>query len=233
MSFRIYNSSNGHYMDEARFRSLLVSMNKVLAENPTGATPVVWGDLLRNLSFADSLRSSLFISMAFSVVLILLLTIFVFRSPLFGLYPIVPLVTALLLNFAMMALTGIPLDMTTIMVSNIAIGVGVDSAIYTVIQYRREIARTPGEPLLALERTMKTMGQPVLLSSLSIAVGLVTFATAAFRPIVYFGMLVMFTLLATTLGILVTLPSLLAVDTRTRLSRAARGERGRGPSGRK
>jgi predicted RND superfamily exporter protein len=232
VSFRIYNSSTGHYMDEARFRALLVSMKKILADNPIGATPVVWGDLLRNLSFADSLRSSLFISMVFSVVLILVLTILVFRSPLFGLYPIVPLVTGLLLNFAMMALTRIPLDMTTIMVSNIAIGVGVDSAIYAVIQYRRELARTPTDPRQALVQTLKTIGHPVLLSSLSIAVGLLTFATAAFRPIVYFGMLVMFTLLATTLGILVTLPSLLAVDTRVRLSRAGRGERAKDLGGR-
>ena len=61
------------------------------------------------------------------------------------------------------------------------------------------------------------MGQPVLLSSLSIAFGLLVFATAAFRPIVYFGMLVLFTLLATTLGTLVTLPTLLAIDTRMRM----------------
>ena len=119
----------------------------------------------------------------------------------------------------MMALTRIPLDMTTIMVSNIAIGVGVDSAIYVVIQYRRQIAALPGDPQAALAQTLVVTGQPVLLSSLSIVIGLLVFATAAFRPIVYFGMLVLFTLLATTLGTLVTLPTLLARDTRARLSR--------------
>ena len=217
LSFRILNSSTGHYMDEARFRSLLASMQKTLAENPIGARPVIWGELLRNLAFADSLRRSLILSMAISVLSILALTMFVFRSPLFGLYPLVPLVAGLLLNYALMAITGIPLDMTTIMVSNIAIGVGVDAAIYLVIQYRRQLALAPADPAEALEKTLVIMGQPVLLSSLSIAFGLLVFATAAFRPIVYFGMLVLFTLLATTLGTLVTLPTLLALDTRRRM----------------
>ena len=220
LSFRIYNSTTGHYMDEARFRSLLVVMKKTLDDHPVGATPVIWSDLLRNLSFADSLRRSLILSMGISIVSILVLTVLVFRSAMFGLYPLVPLIGGLLLNFSMMALTRIPLDMTTIMVSNIAIGVGVDSAIYVVIQYRRQIAALPGDPQEALAQTLRITGQPVLLSSLSIVIGLLVFATAAFRPIVYFGMLVLFTLLATTLGTLVTLPALLALDTRVRLSRA-------------
>jgi uncharacterized protein len=222
LSFRILNSSTGHYMDEARFRSLLGAMQKTLDAHPVGARAVIWGDLLRNLAFADSLRRSLLLSMAISVLSILAFTMFVFRSPLFGLYPLVPLVGGLLLNYTLMALTGIPLDMTTIMVSNIAIGVGVDGAIYLVIQYRRQLAMSPADPAGALEKTLAIMGQPVLLSSLSIAFGLLVFATAAFRPIIYFGMLVLFTLLATTLGTLVTLPTLLAIDTRTRRARGQR-----------
>jgi predicted RND superfamily exporter protein len=131
-------------------------------------------------------------------------------------------VAALLLNFAMMAITGIPLDMTTIMVSNIAIGVGVDGAIYLVIQYRRQLALRPGDPALALGDTLAIVGQPVLLSSMSIIVGLLVFLTASFRPVVYFGVLVLFTLLATTGGTLVTLPALLGMDTRVRLARRRR-----------
>ena len=225
LSFRVYNSATGHYMDEARFRNLLVSMHRILDETPTGATPVIWGDLIRVLSFADTLRRSLFISMAISVVSILALTMFVFRSFLFGLYPLIPLAAGLLLNFSFMAIFGIPLDLTTIMVSNIAIGVGVDSAIYLVIQYRRELARSPDDPSQALQRTLAIMGQPVLLSSLSIAAGLLVFLTATFRPVLYFGLLVLFTLLATTGGTLVTLPTLLGIDTRIRLARGKAGRR--------
>jgi predicted RND superfamily exporter protein len=222
LNFRIYNSDTKKSVDEQRSREVLASVQAVLQRTPIDATPVIWGNLVPQLSFADSLRRSLFISMVISVASILLLTVLVFRSFLQGLYPLVPLGTGLLLNFAMMALTRIPLDMTTIMVSNIAIGVGVDSAIYLVIQYRRELAVSPADPAAATERTLLVMGQPVLLSSLSIVAGLLVFLTAAFRPVMYFGLLVTFALVATTFGTLVTLPSLLALDTRLHLALMAR-----------
>ena len=222
LNFRVYDSTTRKDLDERRMRAVLASLERVIDGTHIEATPVIWGNFLPILSFADSLRRSLFISMFISVALILLLTIFVFRSFLHGLYPLVPLATGLLLNFTMMALTRIPLDLTTIMVSNIAIGVGVDSAIYLVIQYRRELAASPADPAAATERTLLIMGQPVILSSFSIVAGLLVFLSAAFRPIMYFGLLVTFTLVATTFGTLVTLPSLLALDTRVRRARAAR-----------
>jgi uncharacterized protein len=222
LNFRIYNSDTRKAMDEQRLRSVLAQVQAVVDRIPIGATPVIWGNLVPVLSFADTLRRSLFVSMAISIASILLLTIFVFRSFLHGLYSLVPLGTGLLLNFAMMALTRIPLDMTTIMVSNIAIGVGVDSAIYLVIQYRRELAASPRDPAAAVERTLLTMGQPIILSSFSIIAGMLVFLSAAFRPVMYFGMLVTFTLLATTIGTLITLPSLLGLDARVRLARAER-----------
>ncbi|MCX7029265.1 MAG: MMPL family transporter [Spirochaetes bacterium] len=111
------------------------------------------------------------------------------------------------------ALIGIPLDMTTIMGSNITIGVGVDSAIYLVIQFRRELGRAPLDPAHALSDTLAAMGQPVLLSSFSIIV----------------EMLVLFTLLATTGGTLLKLPTILALDVRFRIARRQR-RRAAGPS---
>jgi len=219
LSFRIYNSTTGRFMDEARFRDLMASMRKILDQNPVGAKSVIWGDLIRMLAFADSLRRTLFLSMAISVISILLLTILVFRSFFFGLYPLIPLAIGLLVNYAVMALTGVPLDMTTIMVSNIAIGVGVDSAIYLVIQYRRELQASPLDASAALERTLQVMGQPVLLASISMIAGLLVFLTAAFRPVMFFGLLVVVTLAATTVGTLITLPTLLGLDARVRRPR--------------
>ncbi|MGA2975233.1 MAG: MMPL family transporter [Spirochaetia bacterium] len=219
LSFRIYNAETGRYMGEVRFRSLLASMRKTLEENPIGAKPVIWGDLMRILFFTESLRRSLFLSIAISTLLILVLTVFVFRSFLHGAYALVPLAQGILLNFSLMALLHIPMDVTTIMVSTIAIGIGVDGAIYLVIQFKRETARFPADPSLALQETLAVIGRPVLISSLSIVAGLLVFLTAAFRPIMYFGLLVMFTLLATAGGTLVTLPTLLGIDSRIRLRR--------------
>ena len=195
-----------------------------MAAHPVGeATPVIWGEILRSLSLADSLRRSLLVSMLISLALIFGVATLTFRSPILGLYAVMPLAVGLMLNFILMALVRIPLDMTTIMVANITIGVGIDSAIYLVIQYRREIRRHPGDFPAAIRQTLHVMGRAILLSTFSIVVALLVFTSAAFKPIVYFGLLVIFSLTATAAGTLTVLPALLNVDARMRARRRPRG----------
>jgi uncharacterized protein len=213
LSFRIYNSSNSHFIDENRFRSVLASFNATLRANPVGdAKPVVWGELMRNLDLADSLRRDLSVSMMISLLVILLIATLNFRSLKLGAFSVAPLALGLMLDFAFMALAGIPLDMTTIMVANITIGVGIDSSIYLVIQYRREIDRSSGDAEAAVTNTLIAMGRAVVLSTASIVAGLLVFTTAAFRPVMYFGLLVLFSLAVASIGTILLLPAILKVD---------------------
>jgi hypothetical protein len=73
--------------------------------------------------------------------------------------------------------------------------------------------------------TLLATGRPILLTSLSIVAGLLVLALASFRPIVYFSVLVVFTLAATCAATLVALPALLALFPRLGAVRA--GPRGR------
>jgi uncharacterized protein len=217
MTLRIGNSDTGHFMDEQRFRTFLAGLRNAVAAHPVGgARAVIWGDIMRNLTLADSLRGFLLTSMIVSTAIILLIAALTFHSAVRGLYAVLPLATGLMLNFAFMAFAGIPLDMTTIMVANITIGVGIDSAIYLVIEYGRRRAKHPDDLPAAVAATLRVMGRPVILSTLSIVAGLAVLATAAFRPIVYFGLLVVFSLAATAVGNLVLLPALLVFDERIR-----------------
>jgi hypothetical protein len=227
LSFRIYNSATGHFMDESRFRGFLSQLRRTVAENPVGeAKPVIWGEILRSLSLADSLRRFLIISMVISLALIFAVAAITFRSPIFGRYAVMPLAAGLMLNFILMALLRIPLDMTTIMVANITIGVGIDGGIYLVIQYQREIRRHPGDFPKAIGQTLHVMGRAIILSTFSIVMALLVFTSAAFKPIVYFGLLVIFSLSATAAGTLTVLPALLNVDSRFR-GRSRTGRKGR------
>ena len=220
LSFRIYNSTTGRFMDESRFRQFLAQLRKTVAENPVGeAKPVIWGEILRSLSLADSLRRFLIISMVISLALIFAVATITFRSPIYGLYAVVPLATGLMLNFILMALGRIPLDMTTIMVANVTIGVGIDGGIYLVIQYQRERRRHPGDFPKAIGQTLHVMGRAIILSTFSIVTALLVFTSAAFKPIVYFGLLVIFSLSATAAGTLTVLPALLNLDSRIRAGR--------------
>ncbi len=212
LSFRVYNSRTGKFINEQGLRDLLARMKPLIAAGlPAGVRSELWGMGLQYLSLSDLLRSNLASSFGMSVLLVLGVTMLSFRSLRYGLLAIVPLVSGMMLNFLLMALARIPLDMTTIMVSSVAVGMGVDDAIHFILSYRRRRARVPGDPSRAVAVTLVVTGRPIFLTSLSIVAGLSVLALASFRPIVYFGVLVVFTLAATCASTLIVLPALLAL----------------------
>ncbi|MBN2551646.1 MAG: MMPL family transporter [Spirochaetales bacterium] len=223
VKLRVYNSETGHFMDEYKFRKFLAYLRGTVDERPVGeATPVIWGNILRKLSLADTLRRFLIISMLISLASIVLVTSITFRSPVHGLYSIVPLACGLMLNFVCMSVFRIPLDMTTIMVANITIGVGIDNAIYLIIRYRGDLRGNGVSFGEAIGHTLEVMGRAAVMSTISVGMALLVFTTSAFKPIVYFGLLVIVSLSATTAATLTVLPALLAVDHRIRSRRGRR-----------
>ena len=80
-----------------------------------------------------------------------------------------------------MAVTGIPLDMTTLMVASVAIGIGVDDSIHFLLQYRKQLERTEGtgDPL---RNTLHIAGRPIILTSTSIVGGILVLCLSSFKP---------------------------------------------------
>ena len=180
---------------------------------------------LQYLSLADLLRRNLAKAMLLSVVFVLGIATAAFRSLRFGLLTIVPLVTGVMLNFVLMGLVGIPLDMTTIMVSSVAVGVGVDDAIHFLLHYRGSLGKSGYDGPKALAETLVVTGRPILLTTISIVAGLLVLTLSGFRPIVYFGVLVVFTLSATCASTLIVLPAFLSLSRKFGRAGAIRGLR--------
>ena len=160
--------------------------------------------------------------MLISLASVFALSALAFRSLRYGLLTLIPLAAGVMFNFILMTLTGIPLDMTTIMVSSIAVGVGVDDAIHFLLHYRRS-AITHEAKADALRETLGVTGRPILLTTVSIVGGLSVLALASFRPIAYFGILVVFTLSTACVSTLLILP---AVSSLTLGARSKKNRRG-------
>ena len=152
--------------------------------------------------------------MLVAVTAILCITSVAFRSVRFGLLSLVPLLTGIVLSGLYLVLTDTPLDMITIMVSSIAMGVGVDNSIHFLIQFRRQSAAGGGDLEGALRNTLAVAGRPIVLTTVSIIAGLLVLTLGIFKPIVYFGLLVAFTLCAATLGTVVVLPAVMSLSRR-------------------
>ena len=99
--------------------------------------------------------------------------------------------------------------MTTIMVSAVAIGVGVDDAIHFLLHYRRHLKEQGGDRQKALDHTLAVTGRPILLTTISIVGGLLALCFSSFNPILYFGILVVATLSAACISTLILLPAIL------------------------
>jgi predicted RND superfamily exporter protein len=209
---RIYDSARARFIDEVGLRQLLGKIEAIQAEEIPGQITVTrWGSILRYLSLSNILQRDSLRSMLVAIAAILCITSIAFRSFRFGLLSLVPLLSGIMLSGLFLVLTRIALDMITIMVSSIAMGVGVDNSIHFLIQFRRQAAETPGDLHAVLRNTMMVAGRPIVLTTVSIIAGLLILTLGIFKPIVYFGLLVAFTLTATTVGTVVVLPAVMSI----------------------
>ena len=203
ITFRYYNHENGMAMGEDRIPQLLGQIESVLdVETPEGVSYRVMGPRLFFQDLYNQLTRDLALSTFTAFLLIFIVASYTFRSLLYGLFSLIPMFAGVLLNFILMVLFNIPLDLTTVMVSCVSIGIGVDDSIHFLLHYRQDEN---------LHHTMELTGRPIILTSLSIIAGLVLLVFSTFRPIGYFGILISIALFNTTIGCLVYLPSFLSI----------------------
>jgi predicted RND superfamily exporter protein len=160
------------------------------------------------------IREDLVTSVLISLGAILVIACITFRSIRHGVLTLVPLVVGLMTNFVVMVLFDIPLDATTFMVSSVTIGVGVDDAIHFLFQYRRQKKKHPHDIGRILTHTLSITGRPILLTTAAIVGGLLVLVLASFKPIAYFGILIIVALSATCLATLFVVPAILVILSR-------------------
>ncbi len=146
-----------------------------------------------------------FLSILASLVLVWFLTTLMFRSPVLGLFNTVPLFFGIFLNFAVMGLLRIPLNIQTMVTSSLAIGIGVDYAIHFIHRYLIEMK---GEPAYseAVAPTMQKAGVAIVFNSLIVASGFALLMLSAFTGVREMGFLLALTMLTTAFGALTILP---------------------------
>jgi len=149
------------------------------------------------------IRSSL-LSIAISVVLIGLITALFFGRVIWGALSIIPLFSAVILNFGLMGHFDIALNHITAILSSIIIGVGVDFAIHYISQFQK-LSKNKDEKDKTME-AVKDVGYPILLDAGS-NMGFGALIFSVFLPVQYIGGLMVFAMISTSLGTLVLLAS--------------------------
>jgi hypothetical protein len=112
------------------------------------------------------------------------------------------------------AVAGIPLNVATIMIAGIAIGIAVDDTVFFLMRLRREVdirgaCDDCGDGDAAIDRTYRHMVGPISATTLVVTVGFLVLAMADFKPVGYFGLLGGLTMVLAWIGDIILLPALL------------------------
>jgi len=138
---------------------------------------------------------------------VLLITSLVFRSLVAGVVVLLPVLAAVLVNFGIMGLAGIPLQIGTALVSAMAVGIGADYGIYMIYRMREELAHG-GDADEALRRAFRSAGKATLVVSTAVAGGFgLLMLSWGFWIHFYLGFLVASAMLVSCLAALTLLPA--------------------------
>jgi predicted RND superfamily exporter protein len=132
-------------------------------------------------------------------VVVALLAALMSRSFVAGLFTVIPVAVATVLNFGLMGWFGVDLDVATALLSSMGIGIGVDYAIHFVFRYQRDrLASMP--PEAAMHETLSTSGVAIFYNAMTVLAGFLVLATSEFPPNRALGVLVSVNMLVCFLG---------------------------------
>ena len=156
----------------------------------------------------QSLFRSQILTLGAVFVAILVMFLILFRSLPLAFIALAPNILAASMVLGVMGLIGIPLDIMTITIAAIVVGIGVDDCIHYVHRYLREFERDR-DYRAAMHRCHSSIGRAMYYTTLTIVIGFSMLTLSNFNPSIYFGLLTVLAMIAAVLGALLLLPQLI------------------------
>mgnify|MGYP003949968067 CR=1 FL=1 len=160
----------------------------------------------------NNLLQSLFKSqiLTLGLVLVGIFTMFVilFKNIRLSLIGVVPNFIAAFFILGIIGLLGIPLDMMTITIAAITIGIAVDNSIHYIYRFKEEYSNT-NDYNKTLNLCHSTVGKAILNTSITIVFGFSILVLSKFIPTIYFGIFTGLAMLLAMISVLTLLPSLI------------------------
>ncbi len=156
----------------------------------------------------SSLFTSQIKSLGFVLLSIFLMFIILFKSIKLSVAGIIPNILASTFILGLIGLFKIPLDIMTITIAAISIGIAVDNTIHYL--YRYKINKTNDLNLInSIKLSHLNVGKAVLITSITISGGFLILCFSNFVPTMIFGLFTSLAMIFAMIGVLITLPSIL------------------------
>jgi uncharacterized protein len=163
---------------------------------------VMYNNMLQSL-FDSQIKT---IGVVFAAIMVMFLILF--RSLKLALIGMAPNLIAAGSVLGLMGWLGIPLDMMTITVAAITVGIAVDDTIHYIHRFKTELAKD-GDYLATMHRCHRSIGQAMFFTSLTIISGFSILVLSNFIPTIYFGLFTGFAMFMALVGALTLLPRLI------------------------
>ena len=163
---------------------------------------VLYNNMLQNL------LSSQVDTFGLTVAILFVIFCFVFRSIKLATIAIVSNLIPLCTLFGVMGFFGIPLDVMSITIAAISIGIGVDDIIHYIHRFKEELLTK--DVFDSIKAAHASIGYAMYYTSFTIFLGFSVMITSNFIPTIYFGLLTDLVMVFMLLGALIILPSLIA-----------------------
>ena len=168
------------------------------------------GVLILFNNLLQSLFKSQILTLGIVMAGITLMFLILFRNITLSLIGVVPNFMAAFLILGIIGLLGIPLDMMTITIAAITIGIAVDNSIHYIYRFKEEFKKIKNYNQ-TLEKCHQTVGVAILNTSITIVFGFSILVLSNFIPTIYFGVFTGIAMLLAMISVLTLLPKLILI----------------------
>ena len=168
------------------------------------------GVLILFNNLLQSLFKSQILTLGIVMIGISLMFFVLFRNFMLALIGVVPNFMAALFILGIIGMLNIPLDMMTITIAAITIGIAVDNSIHYIYRFKEEFYNIKNYNL-TLDRCHETVGVAILNTSVTIVFGFSILILSNFIPTIYFGIFTGIAMMLALLSVLTLLPKLIII----------------------
>ncbi len=168
------------------------------------------GVLILFNNLLQSLFKSQILTLALVMIGIFIMFLILFKNIKLSIIGVVPNFIAAFFILGIIGILGIPLDMMTITIAAITIGIAVDNSIHYIYRFKEEFSKIK-DYKKTLTTCHSTVGSAILNTSITIVFGFSILVLSKFIPTIYFGVFTGLAMLLAMISVLTLLPSLILV----------------------
>lgn len=211
-------------MDEAYMSRLLNRITQEIDRNYSDLNLQLTGSMVMNHALNVYVNKGMLQSFGIAILVIGLTFLVLFRSLKYGAIALIPSIVPVILTGGIISLAGVAMDMGTMIVGAMTIGLAVDDSIHIMSRYRLMRSRNHSVHD-AIEFAMQSSGKAVVLTSIILVCGFSVMLLGRFIPYIYVGLFSASIMVLALLGDLVFMPALLYIfDSKDKKVRSSESE---------